>query len=308
MEKCRIIRATRKNFLVLLNNNEVAEAVLRGKAIQKKTIKVGDWVDVEILSSENNKTAIKKIYKRKSSLVRGRGYKTHTIVANVDQLLILMSAKSPDFRNALLDRYLLIAERNKIPAIICLNKIDLVDTSEFDKIKAYYDKIDYRFIYTSAKSEVGLKDLQSVLSEKTTVLIGHSGVGKSSLIKKIEPGLNIKTQEISEKSGKGKHTTTHSQLYPLAIGGSVIDTPGIKELGIGDILKKELKQYFKEFIHYEDYCKFNDCYHIQEPGCAIIEAVEKGEILKARHQSYVKIYDDLAKFGYEWDQGKVAPV
>lgn len=310
--KARVIKATRKHYEVALEDGTTKRAVVRGKLVGKdqeyQSVKVGDWVEVS-LQNENDMVIIEKILPRKSKIIRGRGYKTHIIAVNIDQLLILMSVKQPTFRTSLLDRYLIIAERNEIPAIICLNKIDMGDPSDYKSIHAYYEKIGYPFYFVSAKIGLGLEQIEKILSHKVTALIGHSGVGKSSLVKAIQPDVNIKVGEVSHKNRKGRHTTTHVQLYHLErVKGYVIDTPGIKELGIGDILKSELKEFFVEFRNYEKECQFSDCQHINEPGCAVIQAVEKGEILRSRYDNYVSIYADLPLQEYEWEQGKVKPI
>ncbi len=308
MEICRVIKATRNNFSILASDAKVYDAILSGKAVKKKAVRVGDLVEVALPGEESRPAVINAILPRKSTLTRGRGYKTHVIAANIDLVLIIISAVRPDFRHSLLDRYLLVAERNDLPAAVCLNKCDLAEMRKFDRIKEYYNRIGYRMIYTSAKTGEGVSELKKLLKNKITAVIGHSGVGKSSLIKVVQPGLDIHTREISAKSGKGKHTTTHTGLYPLDIGGGIIDTPGIKELGVGDILKKELKDYFVEFKNYGNECRFADCLHLKEPGCAVIEAVSKGHIPAERHLSYVQIYEDLPEYEYEWEQGKVPPV
>jgi ribosome biogenesis GTPase len=270
-------------------------------------VKVGDWVELSDDSGELR--AIEKIFPRTSRLERGRGYKKHVIASNIDQLLILMSTRQPDFRTTILDRYLIIAERNRIPAIICLNKIDLADPTEYKIYEAYYTNIGYPFHMISAKNKTDLGEIESLLTGKVTALFGHSGVGKSSLVKAIQPEVNIKIGDVSRKTRKGQHTTTHVEMYYLKnVNGFVIDTPGIKELGIGDILKKELKNFFIEFREYEEECQFNDCDHVNEPGCAIRQAVEEGKILASRYENYISIYGDLPSHEYEWEQGKVRPI
>jgi ribosome biogenesis GTPase len=210
-----------------------------------------------------------------------------------------MSTKNPSFKSGLLDRYLVIAEKNRLKALICINKIDLAQKSEFQIYQQYYNKLGYRTFFTSVKTGEGLDYLKKVLTNSVTALVGHSGVGKSSLIKALEPGLDIKIKEVSARTQKGQHTTTVVQLFPLSFGGYVIDTPGIRELGFWDIYKKDLQKYFIEFRNYMADCQFADCMHIHEPGCAVKAAVEKGEVFKERYENYVNIYLSLKSASYE---------
>jgi ribosome biogenesis GTPase len=267
---------------------------------EKLAVKVGDDVVIRQLSDKEG--VIQKILPRRSKLsrtVEGKAYKEHIIASNIDQMVIISSVSRPPFKPGLLDRYLVIAERNQLKAVICLNKIDLADEAEFTVYAEWYDKLNYPFLFTSVKTGRGIDRLSSVLRKKVSVLVGHSGVGKSSLAKQIEPGLDLRIRETSDKRKKGRHTTSHAELFPLQSGGYLIDTPGIRELGLWDIYKDDLKYYFPEFRQFKDECRFKDCSHRNEPGCAVKQAVEKGEIFEQRYRNYVNIYHDLRAAAHE---------
>jgi len=268
----KVIKVTRRHYWVDIDGSIVI-CTIRGKLAgapnqEMMSVKVGD--DVQI---------------RRTS---------------IDQILIIMSAKEPPFKSGLLDRYLVIAEHNHLKAVICINKIDLSSPEEFESYRQWYMKLGYPLFFTSAITGFGANKLISVLKNKVSALVGHSGVGKSSLIKSIEPGLDLKISPISEHTKKGIHTTTFVQLYPLSFGGYVIDTPGIRELGLWNIFQNDLKKYFVEFAAYEKNCQFNNCLHLKEPGCAVKKAVEKEEIFKERYQNYVNIYLSLRAAPYEF--------
>jgi ribosome biogenesis GTPase len=304
IRKGKVIKATRNHYLVSLAG-QVITCSIRGKIAGAgsediRSVKVGDNVLVEWHSEREG--VIKQILPRTSRLsrtVEGKAYHEHIIAVNIDQMVIIMSVKQPAFKSGLLDRYLVIAEKNKLSSVICLNKIDLAKPSQFDRYAACYRDLGYLFYYVSALNGEGLTDFKSILRNNVSVLVGHSGVGKSSLIQKIEQGLELRIAEISEKTSKGKHATSFVELFPLSIGGYVIDTPGVRELGLWDIFRDDLKHYFLEFRKYSVNCKFNDCNHVKEPDCAVKEAVDKGEIFPDRYRNYLNIYHDLRSAPYE---------
>ncbi len=282
-----VLSAARKTYRVAINHN-IVTCTLRGKvtldASGYASVKVGDRVAVSLIGEQEG--VIEKILPRKSQLSRmieSRAYREHIIAANVDRVLVILSTRNPPFKSGLLDRYLVIAEKNGLHALICINKIDLVDPAEFYPYRDYYTGIGYP-VY---------------LNERVTALVGHSGVGKSSIIKAIEPGLDIKIASISERTRKGQHTTSAVELFPLSNGGYVIDTPGIRELGFWGIYKKDLPGYFVEFRQLAPACQFADCTHLHEPGCAVKQAVDAGEILRERYENYVYIYHSLKAAPYE---------
>ncbi len=301
----KVIRTIRKQYAVALEDGRTLLCSVRGRLVglpsnHQGAVKVGDDVLVRLISEEEG--VIEEILPRKSKIsraVEGKAYREHIIATNVDQMVIIMAAKEPPFKSGLLDRYLVIAEKNHLQALICLNKIDLANREEFADYLKWYPQIGCPIILTSAVTGEGIEEFKQRLKGKVSALVGHSGVGKTSLIQKIEPGLDLKTGPTSKKTGKGRHTTTYVELYPLSFGGYIIDTPGIRELGLWDIYRSELKQYFVDFRPYEEHCQFADCNHIQEPGCAVKEAVEKGEIFAERYDNYVNIYLSLRSAPYE---------
>ncbi|MBN2366345.1 MAG: ribosome small subunit-dependent GTPase A [Calditrichaeota bacterium] len=300
----KVIKATRSQYLVRSDQDTIT-CTVRGKLVgapkdDTTSVRVGDNVLIESVS--RNEGVIREILPRKSKLsraVEGKAYKEHIIATNIDQMVIIMSVKKPAFKSGLLDRYLVIAEKNMLRSIICLNKIDLAAKKQFEKYASSYRKLNYPFYFVSAHQGEGLDDVKMILKDAVSVLVGHSGVGKSSIIQEIEPSLNLKIVEISAKTHKGKHTTSFVQLFPLSFGGYVIDTPGIRELGLWDIYRADLKKYFVEFRNFEDQCQFNDCNHIEEPACGIKQAVSQGFIFEERYRNYVNIYRDLRAAPYE---------
>jgi ribosome biogenesis GTPase len=285
--------------------NQILNCVVRGKVVGLKSnefssVKVGDNVFVEPTSKGNG--IILEILPRKSKLsraVEGKAYQEHIIATNIDQMIIITSTKNPDFKSGLLDRYLVIAEKNQLNSVICLNKIDLSEPNIFNKYVDVYQRLGYVFFYTSVVTGQGVDQLISILKNRVSVVVGHSGVGKSSLIQKIEPDLNLRISETSEKTKKGKHTTSFVELFPLSFGGYIIDTPGIRELGLWDIYQNELRHYFIEFAEMQIDCQFNDCQHLNEPGCAVKKAMEQGKVFEERYKNYKNIFQDLRSAPYE---------
>jgi ribosome biogenesis GTPase len=273
--------------------DRVISSKLRGRLMQapmeSDAAALGDRVRLSLL--EDGTGAIEEIEERIRVLSRpapGRPEREQVLVANPDQAVFVFSCAEPDPNFRMLDRFLIIAEREEIPAIICANKIDLVvlrsAKAEFDP----YTDLGYEIIYTSATRRKGIRKLAKALQGKVTVLAGPSGVGKSSLLNVIQPGLGLRVQD-SDWSGKGRHTTVVPELIPLEMGGYVADTPGIKAFGIWDIEPDELDAYFPEMRDLVADCAFSDCTHMHEPDCAIIGAVEQGLIAPERYDSYLRI-------------------
>jgi ribosome biogenesis GTPase / thiamine phosphate phosphatase len=300
----KVLKSTRNHYLVK-TDSAILTCIVRGRVVgsglsEHSAVKVGDDVRVELITPAEG--AIQEILPRRSKLsraVEGKAYREHLIAVNIDQMIIIMSVKQPGFKSGLLDRYLVIAEKNGLKSIICLNKIDLADKSGFKQIASQYQKLNYPFHFTSVVTGEGMEEFKSFLEGKVSVLVGHSGVGKSSMIQKIEPAIDLKVADISQKTNKGKHSTTYVELFPLSFGGYLMDTPGIRELGLWDIYQNELKQYFTEFAKFERSCQFNDCQHLKEPGCAVKKALEKGKISGERYKNYCNIQSDLRAAPYE---------
>ncbi len=248
----------------------------------------GEWVIYDIVPRRNY------IIRRASNLSK----ESHIIAANIDQALIVVTLTQPQTALEFVDRFLITCEAYKVPVTILLAKIDLLESNPeaISEFHAIYQSAGYRIIDISATKGIGVDEVKAILKGKTTLVSGNSGVGKSTLIGKIDPALDIRTGEISESFHKGKHTTTFSTMYPLGDGGYIIDTPGIKGFGLIEIEDKELWHYFPEMIATAGSCRFYNCTHTHEPGCAVVEAVKDGQIAYSRYESYLKILDDDDKY------------
>lgn len=246
----------------------------------------GDYVIADILPRRNY------VIRRASNLSK----ESHIIAANVDQALLMASLRSPETPTEFVDRFLVTCEAYKVPVTILLSKIDLQDAEAVAEFRAVYEGAGYRVLEVSVREGRGVEEVRELLAGRTTLVSGNSGVGKSTLIQAIDPSLDIRTGEISESHHKGRHTTTFSTMYPLAGGGAVIDTPGIKGFGLIDIDEAELWHYFPEMMRVAPACRFYNCTHTHEPGCAVTEAVKAGEIAWPRYESYLKIRDEDEKY------------
>ncbi len=257
---------------------------LRGKfRLEKRRVLVGDRVKLK--PAEKNTGMIYEVMERRNELVRPP-------IANVDQAVIIFAVKNPDPNLDLLDKFLILAQSAQVTPVICLNKIDLLDGPMPDWLNIYR-QIGYPIVTTSVKKDIGINDMRRILAGKTSVFAGPSGVGKSSILNAIQPGLKLKTGEISKKLGRGKHTTRHVELMPLAGGGLVADTPGFSSLDLPAVHSNELVNYFPEIAAHQKKCRFVSCTHAQEPDCAVREAVEKGQIDTRRYQIYLHYYNEL---------------
>lgn len=270
----------------------IYECKARGKFRNKNIIPViGDNVLISLKKEENSNDrylegTIEEILERKNSLIR-------PAVANVDQAMVVFSVSYPQLHIDLLDRFLLHIEKENIVPYILLNKIDEGNEDEYAEIVERYTKIGYEVICLSAKMKVNTDLLMPKLKDKTTVFAGPSGVGKSTLINTIEKNLKLETGEVSDKIKRGKHTTRHVELIPLSEGGFVLDTPGFTSLQLEGMEAEDLQYYFPEFEPFLGSCKFRGCTHLHEPGCAVIEALENGEIYKERYEAYGNYYKQL---------------
>lgn len=257
-------------------------------------VAVGDRVMVTPVDSHRG--VIERILPRKSSLSRPdvlTGHWEQCIVANADQLIVVQSCKSPRYKRRSIDRYLVMAEVGNLEPVICVNKLDLADGDGVRSDLAVYGSIGYRTLFTSALTEEGTPELIETLRGKISVLTGPSGVGKSTLLNIIQPGLNLRTREVSTSTSKGRHATSWVELIPLDIGGYVVDTPGLRTLGLWGVSRDNLGQLFPEIRKRMELCRFPDCTHIHEPDCAVKAAVRQGEISPKRYDSYARILKSL---------------
>lgn len=253
---------------------------------EKKKPLVGDNVEIQVLDETEKTGNLVKIFPRKNELIRPAS-------ANVDQALVIFAVRQPDPNYGLLDRFLISMEQQNVPVIICFNKQDLVQEEEAEKLYRLYANCGYQVLLTSAWKEEGIEKVKKILEGKTTVVAGPSGVGKSSLTNLLQKEISMETGEISKKLKRGKHTTRHSQLLCAGEDTYLMDTPGFSSLYLEEMEKEELKEYFPEFLPYEEQCRFQGCVHIHEPGCGVKEALEEGKISKQRYDNYVSFYEEL---------------
>ena len=262
-------------------------------------IAVGDEVAFEMEDELENRVMITELFPRRNYVNRispANRRMHHIIASNLDQSLLVATLKDPRTSVGFIDRFLVTCEAFHIPAIVLFNKADIYGEQEmalFEERKAMYQGVGYKVLLTSVRTKEGIDVLRDVLHDRMTLISGHSGVGKSSLINEILENENIRTSEVSDWSGKGMHTTTFAEMYDLPKGGRLIDTPGMREFAIADISKQELSHYFPEMRAVMNDCQFNDCMHINEPGCAVKKAVIKGEIHEERYVSYLTILDSI---------------
>ena len=263
--------------------------VLKSLAIDERSIiAVGDRVWFRPHGQDEG--FIEKVEPRKSLITRGYRHREHVIAANIDQLLIVSAFADPGLKPALIDRYLISAERGDAKAVIVLNKSDLVDLANYQWVIGLYSQLGYEVLPTSVKDGRGLDRLRQILSQGATAFSGQSGVGKSSLLNAIQPGLNLRVNEISEHTSKGRHTTTHAELIKLGLGGYVVDTPGLRQFEIWGIELGELEGHFIEFRPFIPNCRFPDCTHTHEHDCAVKDAADWGWIDQGRYESYLKLF------------------
>lgn len=267
-------------------------------------VSVGDRVEIETENEGEGTATIKEIHPRHNYINRQsprQKHQHHIVAANLDQSLLIATLKEPRTSQGFIDRFLVASEMYHVPAVIVFNKADLYKKKELEKfehLKDIYEKIGYTVLLISVAENKGIDEVKTLLKDKTTLISGHSGVGKSSLLNAILPDLQLKTQDVSGWSGKGMHTTTFAEMYDLPFGGRLIDTPGMREFGLVDISKQELSHYFPEMRDRLNNCQFNNCLHINEPGCAIKEAVLNGEIHEDRYVSYYNILESIEEKKY----------
>lgn len=252
---------------------------------------VGDWVQVTRIDEKTG--MIEEIEPRRRAFVRmaplPQGEYQQILLANPDQVALVFACAEPSPRFGMLDRYLVIAEEQGVPPMIVANKIDLVGAEAAREMFGLYADLGYPLVYTSAETGDGVENLHQALTEKVSLLTGPSGVGKSSLLNAMQPGLGLEVRRVSQTTSKGRHTTVFREMFPIEGGGYVVDTPGLKALALWDIEPEELDGYFPELRPLVEGCAFSDCTHVHEPGCAVIDAVEAGEVDLRRYESYLRM-------------------
>jgi ribosome biogenesis GTPase len=273
-------------FYYVDTKDGIFECRARGKFRKEKiTPLVGDYAEISVIDNSKKTGSLDKIKPRKNMMIRPK-------VANVDQVIIVFAAVSPDINVDLLDRFLVLAARQNIEAVICINKIDIDKEEKYKKIIDLYSKAGYRVLAVSAFEKLNIEELRDIFKDKITAFAGPSGVGKSSIVNAVNPLLNVQTGTISEKIERGKHTTRHAELMEIFEGSYIVDSPGFTSLSIEDILPEELENYFPEFKPYVGKCYFSGCSHVSEPDCEIKKHVGN-EITKERYERYLLFYDEL---------------
>ena len=295
----RVLKSTGSWYTVFNDSGQTYHCKIRGKLRLKSSrttnpITVGDIVNIDV-ESDGETGNIVSVVQRKNYIIRrssNLSREAHIIAANIDQAVLVVTVEFPETNLVFIDRYLATAEAYQIPAVVVFNKIDLYREKVIREKMEYYQSI-YTPLYpcysVSAHTGEGLNDFKDLLSGKISLISGNSGVGKSTLINKIEPSLDLKTADISHFHLKGKHTTTFSEMFPLTLGGFIIDTPGIKGFGLVDMDKREIFHFFPEIFKVAALCQYKNCTHEHEPGCAVKDAVEKNEISPSRYFSYLSI-------------------
>ncbi|MFZ1558741.1 MAG: ribosome small subunit-dependent GTPase A [Saprospiraceae bacterium] len=307
-----VIKSTGSWYNVRIPNGEIIKSRIAGKIKLDglkltNPIAVGDEVTLEMEDSDEIRGVIKAISPRKNYVVRQsprKKHQLHFLASNVDQVLLIVTMREPNLKVGFIDRFLIMTEPYSIPAIIVFNKSDIYTDDDLvynNELNAIYTKIGHRVIKASSVTKDGLKEIQTLLKDKITLIAGQSGVGKSTLVNAIEPTLDLRTEEISDFSGKGQHTTTFAEMFDLSFGGQIIDTPGIKTLAFSHLEVMDIAHNFKEFFAIADQCKFANCTHRNEPKCAIKAAVESGEISHIRYQNYLGLLEEVEDQNY-WER------
>lgn len=297
-----VLKSTGSWHTVKTKDKEVFECKIKGKfridgLVTTNPVAVGDEVDFKIID-ENQKGLITKIHERKNYIIRKStklSKKAHVIAANIDRAYLIVTLVNPETSTMFIDRYLISAEAYRIPVTLLFNKVDIYDKDDkiyLEAIMNMYRSIGYVCIEISAVSIFNIDIVKKEMANKTVVVSGHSGVGKSTLINVLNPGLNLKTDETSDVHQTGKHTTAFTEMFELDNGAFIIDTPGIKGFGIIDMYKEEIFHFFTEIFKESKHCKYYNCTHVHEPGCAVKIAVEENRISRSRYQNYLSIMEE----------------
>ncbi len=299
MEEGIVIKSTGSWYIVKGTSDIAVSCRIKGKfrldeLRSTNPVAVGDKVSYEIDPATGN-GVISEIHERKNYIIRratNLSKQTQILAANIDQAILLVTINYPVTTTVFIDRFLASAEAFNIPVVLLFNKVDRFDYKHLDELnnlRGVYETIGYKTYTISAKKQENLDDVKNLLKDNITLIAGHSGVGKSTLINRLEPGLNLKTADISELNNSGKHTTTFAEMHPLSFGGFIIDTPGIRGFGLTMIEKDELYHFFSEIFKVSHLCQFHNCTHLHEPGCAVKKAVDEDKISVSRYNSYISI-------------------
>jgi ribosome biogenesis GTPase len=315
MQKGIVIKSTGSWYLVKnIETSEVVQSRIVGRFRMNNKyltnpVAVGD--EVEYIIEQEGKGMIKKILPRRNYVVRQsprQRQNLHLLASNVDQAIIMTTIIDPELKLGFVDRFLLMTEAYNIPTVLIFNKADLYEAEEmeyYEEIKTIYERIGYTVMLVSAEDAIGLEAFQALLKDKTSLIAGQSGVGKSTLVNSIQPQLELRTGEISDYSGKGQHTTTFAEMHPLTFGGSIIDTPGIKLLAFTHLKPDDISHNFREIFKASKDCKYGDCSHRTEPFCAVKTAVENGTIAESRYASFLQLLEETEDQNY-WERHKDA--
>ncbi len=302
--KGRVIKSTGSWYQLRNEEGEIFKARIRGKFrldnIQHTNpVAVGDFVDFEV--DKDGLAVIQKIHERKNYIIRrsvNLSKRSHIIASNIDKAFLIITLDNPKTSFGFIDRFLVTAEAYHIPVMLVFNKMDTYDEEMLEEVKYYkfiYENIGYETIEVSALTGFNIDKLKSELKEITSLIAGHSGVGKSTLMNVLHPNLDLKTSVVSDFNQKGQHTTTFAEMYEWPFGGFSVDTPGIKEFGLVEMEKEEIQHYFPEIFELKSECKFDNCLHLNEPKCAVIQAVENAEIAPSRYENYLGFMEEVSQ-------------
>lgn len=312
LQKGVIARSTGIWYQVRLENGESLNCRIVGK-IRLKGVKttnpvaVGDEVELEIEDNEERTGIIKNILPRRNQVIRQsprKKHQLHLIAANIDQAILIITIAQPKLKQGFIDRFLLMTEPYNIPTTIIFNKADVYSEEDmlmYEYLKDVYEKIGYNVLLVSALEKTGVEEFRNLLKDKTSLIGGQSGVGKSTLVNAVQPSLDLRTSEISDYSGKGQHTTTFAEMHDLEFGGYIIDSPGIKTLSFNNLEPLDVAHNFREIFEMSKNCKFNNCMHLNEPKCAVKDAVETEEISSLRYNNYMLILGEVEEQNY-WER------